>query len=620
MKKLKQNILARLSLLALTLILAQTLIWANVGTASAQTNVTADISDLTTAISTANLQQYIASLSAQNDCDTSSQRSQAVAYIVATLKSFGYQPIVQSFYSSAEGLPAHTLLQNVFARKSGTHPKATLLLDAHWDSAASRNFPPTCFPNAPGANDNATGVAAVLELARLLTNYQFSDDIEFAFFDGEEFNHLGSIYTAQNWYSDKSVNPQGLPVSNLLDLDMIGYPRDHKEIVWSVARSDNGLGLANSATTLVKQYLPNIDYRVYTIGQLFPANNDPNSESDMESFWDAHLGQDLGFEEDVSDNFGADPNYHSPQDTLYNPDGSLRLDLNLVKQTAQVSLVITAIQAQLQPRVFFANLNPLFVQQWEKVDRPVVVGVVSGQSVGRGFTWGPNPNHVVTEPYAEAPNGQRQVVYFDKVRMELTNPANNQVTNGLLVTEMTTGQLQIGDNKFEAHAPSQVPVAGDPNDNGQNPDAPTYSSFTTLIVRGATTPQAGVAVTETINKSGNVGQNASLGQYAHLQVFIKETGHNIPDVFWSYLNQTGETYNPATNSYVTGQVFDWVSTMGFPITDPYWVITKVGGVQRNVLVQLFQRRVLTYTPTNPDAFKVEMGNVGLHYYAWRYSQ
>jgi hypothetical protein len=36
----------------------------------------------------------------------------------------------------------------------------------------------------------------------------------------------------------------------------------------------------------------------------------------------------------------------------------------------------------------------------------------------------------------------------------------------------------------------------------------------------------------------------------------------------------------------------------------------VGGVTKPVLVQLFERRVLTYTPGNPAGFEVEMGNVG----------
>ena len=37
-----------------------------------------------------------------------------------------------------------------------------------------------------------------------------------------------------------------------------------------------------------------------------------------------------------------------------------------------------------------------------------------------------------------------------------------------------------------------------------------------------------------------------------------------------------------------------------------------------MLVQAFERRVLTYTPSNSDGWKVEAGNVGRHYYEWRY--
>ena len=45
---------------------------------------------------------------------------------------------------------------------------------------------------------------------------------------------------------------------------------------------------------------------------------------------------------------------------------------------------------------------------------------------------------------------------------------------------------------------------------------------------------------------------------------------------------------------------------------------RVGGVQKQVFVQAFERRVLTYTPGNPPGFAVEAGNVGLQYLRWRY--
>ena len=58
---------------------------------------------------------------------------------------------------------------------------------------------------------------------------------------------------------------------------------------------------------------------------------------------------------------------------------------------------------------------------------------------------------------------------------------------------------------------------------------------------------------------------------------------------------------------------------GYPLTEAYWTDVLVGGVQKQVLVQVFERRVLTYTPSNSDGWKVEAGNVGQHYYTWRYT-
>ena len=57
---------------------------------------------------------------------------------------------------------------------------------------------------------------------------------------------------------------------------------------------------------------------------------------------------------------------------------------------------------------------------------------------------------------------------------------------------------------------------------------------------------------------------------------------------------------------------------GYPITEAYWATVKVAGVAQDVLVQCFERRCLTYTPGNAAGWEVEAGNVGQHYYAWRY--
>ena len=61
---------------------------------------------------------------------------------------------------------------------------------------------------------------------------------------------------------------------------------------------------------------------------------------------------------------------------------------------------------------------------------------------------------------------------------------------------------------------------------------------------------------------------------------------------------------------------DWQTLLGLPITEPYWTQTRVGGTLNFVLMQAFERRVLTYTPDNAPAWQVEMGNVGLHFLLW----
>lgn len=87
--------------------------------------------------------------------------------------------------------------------------------------------------------------------------------------------------------------------------------------------------------------------------------------------------------------------------------------------------------------------------------------------------------------------------------------------------------------------------------------------------------------------------------------YDETTGHNIPRVFNDFMN-AGPV--PAIMSF------------GHPITDVYWIRAVVGGVERNVLIQLFERRTITYILSNPKQFQVEMGNVGQHYVYWRYGK
>ena len=246
---------------------------------------------------------------------------------------------------------------------------------------------------------------------------------------------------------------------------------------------------------------------------------------------------------------------------------------------------------------------------------------------GRTWYWGPTPWFDNAEFLRQGLNGLRTVQYFDKARMEINNPNDRSyqggVTNGLLVVELVSGHIRQGYEwfDFESRPPADIPVAGDPKES--NPDAPTYASFqgvATLDNNGYADPsRVGGRVGTTIDHGGNLGYRQDLAD-AHPETTItyyeQSTGHNLPRVFRDFLNRKGRYLENGVVRW--GLVIDPVFGMGLPISDPYWVRARVGGVEKDVLVQLFQRRALTYVSDNPPGYQVEMGNVGQHYFQWRY--
>ncbi len=128
---------------------------------------------------------------------TNAERSRSRNYIISQLKKFGWKPQLQSF---SEGI-------NIFAQRQGTDKTAkAILIGAHYDTVAV----------SPGADDNASGVAVVLEIARLLGSRPTHRTLQLAFFDKEEAGLLGSqAFTA------KPANLQNL--DGVIILDMVGY-------------------------------------------------------------------------------------------------------------------------------------------------------------------------------------------------------------------------------------------------------------------------------------------------------------------------------------------------------------------------------------------------------------
>jgi Zn-dependent M28 family amino/carboxypeptidase len=136
----------------------------------------------------------------------------AAAYIRDQFVSFGYDPSVQSY--DVHKLP----VENIEAALPGTaDPGSIVVVGAHYDSVT----------DCPGANDNATGIAATLELARRFAGAPRAKTIRFVAFVNEEppffqTPHMGSVVYAN------AAKARAENIAAMLSLETIGYYSDVK--------------------------------------------------------------------------------------------------------------------------------------------------------------------------------------------------------------------------------------------------------------------------------------------------------------------------------------------------------------------------------------------------------
>lgn len=110
-----------------------------------------------------------------------------------------------------------TMITNVVATLKGTQPESagrTYVVSGHYDSMCTSPTDAIC--DAPGANDDASGTAAVLEMARVMAKYKFDATIIFMAVAGEEQGLLGSTYAAEQ------AKLNGMDVEAMFTNDIIG--------------------------------------------------------------------------------------------------------------------------------------------------------------------------------------------------------------------------------------------------------------------------------------------------------------------------------------------------------------------------------------------------------------
>lgn len=138
------------------------------------------------------------------------ERGQTREYLMEQLQQAGWTPEALPFTAHVSGEDLNGV--NILAIKPGSNPDAgTLLLGAHYDSVA----------HSPGADDNASSVAVVLELARLSSDIPpsaLSQNLAIALFDLEEAGLLGSTAFVEDVVKGRSLNINGAVI-----LEMMGY-------------------------------------------------------------------------------------------------------------------------------------------------------------------------------------------------------------------------------------------------------------------------------------------------------------------------------------------------------------------------------------------------------------
>ncbi|MCC6625841.1 MAG: hypothetical protein IT340_00440 [Chloroflexi bacterium] len=265
-----------------------------------------------------------------------------------------------------------------------------------------------------------------------------------------------------------------------------------------------------------------------------------------------------------------------------------------------------------------------FERAWRRTEAPVAAGRVS-----RPWLWGAAPLASLTERFDDAgPSGQRLVLYFDKGRMDLPPAGASDdapVQSGALVRDLALGLVQVGSNQVLFYDPAFIPVAGD-DQPGANLTAPRYADFALeaiggIIVRGGLPLPAsavGRPVTATIQAGARGERAADAEPRVTIGAYDAASGHNIAAPFWDAFAAEGLVVDPITGGDQQAPLFDWRSLAGAPLSEPAWTTVQVGGQPALLLVQLFERRVLTYRPDAPPGWRVEMGNVGRHAHQWRY--
>lgn len=236
-----------------------------------------------------------------------------------------------------------------------TQPDKIVIIGGHYDSI---NYSVSASGPAPGADDDASGVAAVLEIARILSQYEFDYTIRFCGWSGEELGLLGSEAYASNLANN------GANVVGMVQLDMIAYraPGDSRSV--DFVTNDTSPALNSFAIQAYQTYVPGLAVNQGSLS---------GGTSDHRSFFQNGFPACFPFE-DVGQ---YSPYIHTSNDTV----GTSANDFVLATQITQGALATVAELA----RPVSLNLIHQPLQDTRNDLGPYYPGVLVEDPAGKGI-------------------------------------------------------------------------------------------------------------------------------------------------------------------------------------------------------------------------------------------
>ncbi len=199
--------------------------------------------------------------------------AKAKEFLLQTLRQWVLEnQITVEPYVYVDGMGGNTWYNIIITFPGTVTPNEQILFTAHYDSCVVFEGDPMI--SAPGANDNGTGVAALLEAVRIFSTMKFERTLKVIFFSGEENFQQGSKAYAEQHAEDN--------ITAVLNMDMFGTDKDGDRCFeMYVGELPGSQKIADLLLQTIQEYRLNLkaDYLV----------SNAYAKADQKSFWDQNI-------------------------------------------------------------------------------------------------------------------------------------------------------------------------------------------------------------------------------------------------------------------------------------------------------------------------------------------